>query len=580
MINRLQYNDISDLVNYQDYEFVPGEFIVKFKEVPISSLSVDYLNEKYQVKAIENIFKNNKDTTLDNIYSFYVSEDADILSIVEDYNSLDNVEYAEPNYIGHILGVPNDEYFPIQWGLENTGQIIFGDKAGSSGADICATEAWDIETGSPDVVVAIIDTGVDYTHPDLSANIWVNEDELPGNDVDDDGNGYVDDYYGYDVHDLDGDPIDERGHGTHCAGIAAGVANNEIGIAGVAWNCKVMSVKIFGGEGGGSFKKFAEGLIYAADNGANIFSMSFGASVDSRYLRDAVNYSYDTGCVLVAACGNSDISDKMYPAGYDSVIAVSAINQNNERCDRDDWDPDGNNPYSVGSNYGYWVDVTAPGNLVYSTMPIYHVTMNEFDNENTGQNYSQNYDYLGGTSMACPHVAGLVALLLSQDPNLSQEEVREIIRANVDPYISEYYMGTGRINAYKALTRYNIQPEIPVTITGKTSGRPGREYSFSTSASDSDDDELYYFWDWGDGNYSEWLGPYASGEECEASYTWQQEANFSIKVKVKDGKGGESYWSEEFIFSTPRNKIFSAPFLEFLENHPRLFSLLRQLLKL
>jgi len=546
MINELKSNDIISLGNYRDYEFVPGEFIVKFKESPISCVYVDNLNEKYQVKSIEKVFKNHKDTILDNIYSFYIPIDADILSIVEEYNSLDNVEYAEPNYIGHILGVPNDEFFPIQWGLENTGQIVFGDITGTSGDDISATEAWDIETGSPDVVVAILDTGVDYTHPDLAANIWVNEDEIPDNSIDDDGNGYVDDYYGYDVHNLDGDPIDDCGHGTHCAGIATGVGNNEIGIAGVAWNCKIMSVKLMSEEGGGSFKKIAEGMIYAADNGANVFSMSFGGSTDSKYWRNAINYSYDKGCVLVAACGNSGNSKKLYPAGYDNVIAVSAINQDNERCDKEDW------PDLGGSSYGYWVDVAAPGNLVYSTMPTFFVWNNRFFNTNTGQNFTNNYDFSYGTSMATPHVAGLAALLISQDPNLSQEEVKKIIRANVDPYTSEYYMGTGRINAYKALTRYNSQPDIPETPTGETSGRPGREYSFTTSASDSDDDELYYFWDWGDENYSEWLGPYDSGTECEASYTWQQEANFLIKVKVKDGKGGESYWSEEFIFSTPK----------------------------
>jgi hypothetical protein len=188
--------------------------------------------------------------------------------------------------------------------------------------------------------------------------------------------------------------------------------------------------------------------------------------------------------------------------------------------------------------------------------------MNDENNTQTGQNYTMNFEFLGGTSMSCPHVAGLAALLLSQDPTLTQDEIRKIIRANVDTYESEEYIGTGRINAYKALTRYNIQPEIPDKPAGRTNGRPGREYSFTSSATDSDDNQLWFFWDWGDGNYSEWLGPFVSGEECEASYTWQQGANFSIRVKVKDGNGGESYWSEEFIFSTPKNKILNNILLE------------------
>ena len=207
-----------------------------------------------------------------------------------------------------------------------------------------------------------------------------------------------------------------------------------------------------------------------------------------------------------------------------------------------------------GSQYGNWIDVAAPGHLVFTTLPTYHVTRNDMENLQIGGNYPQDYWYLAGTSVSGPIVAGVAGLLLSQDPSLTNDQVRRIIRANVDPYISDEYIGTGRVNAYQSLMRENTQPETPEAITGDANGRPGREYAFTTSATDPDGDELWYFWDWGDGNYSDWLGPYDSGDSCEASYTWQQEANFSIRVKVKDGNGGESYWSEEFIFSTPKNK--------------------------
>jgi subtilisin family serine protease len=553
MINEYQSIRHDDLI---ENEYVPGEFIIKFTETPKSILSVENLKEKFNVYSTEKIFKNSEDTILDNIYRYKVPLDSDILSIVEEFNTLDNVVYSEPNYIIDLFSTPNDEFFPIQWSLLNTGQMIYN-KSGLNDADIDMDEAWDIETGSEEIIIAIIDTGVDYTHPDLVDNIWINEDEIPGNEIDDDNNGFIDDIYGFDTGDNDSDPSDFRGHGTHCAGIASGVGNNEIGIAGVAWDCRIMIINSFNDTlFYGGILELAMGISYAADNAADVISMSLGYNRDIPTIKDAIDYAYSQGCVLVAAAGNSNESEKIYPAGYENVIAVAATNQNDQRCSPDDWGYYGPpfNRKPLGSHYGYWIDVAAPGNLVYSTTPTYHVSHNDEENFNTGQNYTMNYDFMYGTSMATPHVAGLAVLLLSQDPTLSNDEIREIIRANVDIIEPDEYIGTGRINAYKALSRYNTQPDIPVTPSGRTNGRPGREYTFTTSATDEDGDGLYYFWDWGDGNYSEWIGPFDSGEECEASYTWQQEANFSIKVKTKDGKGGESYWSEEFIFSTPKNK--------------------------
>ena len=564
MTNESQFINEDKLDSYWNFEFVPGEFIVKFKESSISCVSVDNLNEKYRVSSMEKIFKNSENTILDNIYLLKVPDDSDILSIVNDYVMNPNVVYAEPNYIGYRCVVPNDADFENQWALHNTGQT-----GGTDDADIDAVEAWDIETGDSDIIIAIVDDGIDYTHPDLSDKLWINEDEIPDNGIDDDGNGFIDDVRGWDFGYEDNDPLDEFGHGTFCAGIAGAITDNGIGMAGVCWNCKIMSVCVFKIEGG-HFLWWADGIKYAADNGADVISMSFGMSRHTALMKNTIDYAYDKGVILVAGAGNDNTSEKLYPAGYDNVIAVGATNENDENCDEEDWDP------GYGTNYGEWVDIAAPGNQIYSTMPTYHVPSNDYFDLN------QNYDFWYGTSFSTPQVSGLAALLLSQDPTLTNDEVRRIIRANVDPYISEYYIGTGRINAYKALSRFNTQPENPDTPTGKTSGKPGRKYSFTTSASDSDGDELWYFWDWGDGNYSEWLGPFNSGDTCEASYTWQQEANFSIRVKVKDGKGGESYWSEEFIFSTPKNKEINLDlmFLIFLENHPHLFPLLRQLLEL
>jgi len=579
---------IKSVKEFIDCEYVPREFIVKFKEAPISSVAIDILNDKHDVISMERMFTDVENTPLDNMYIIKVSKNADIVTIVNEYASLPNVEYAEPNYIikstlnpiksyndeldigglNHNI-IPDDPYFSDQWLFQNTGQYD-----GTPGADINALEAWDIETGKSEVIIAIIDAGVDYTHPDLMDNIWVNENEIPDNDIDDDNNSYVDDYYGFDAPTRDDDDtvLDLVGHGTFCAGIASAVTNNGLGIAGVCWNCKIMIIQPFNIYHYFLTGEFVESLKYAVDNGADILSMSFGMG-DMHATRSGYEYAYDKGAVMIASAGNYNTSDTRgnFPAAYDYVMGVAATNQRDERCDEEDWHIPGRS-----SNYGEWVDVAAPGNNFIGIMPTYEVLYNY------KYGIDKNYAFIngGGTSWSAPVVAGIAALLLSQDTTLSNDEVRRIIRANVDTYISDEYIGTGRVNAYKALTRYNTQPETPETPTGKTNGRPGREYSFTTSATDEDSDELYYFWDWGDENYSDWIGPYDSGSECEASYTWQQEANFSIKVKVKDGKGGESYWSYPLSFSTPKNKAINTPFLSFLENHPHLFPMLRQLLEL
>jgi subtilisin family serine protease len=295
-----------------------------------------------------------------------------------------------------------------------------------------------------------------------------------------------------------------------------------------------------------NIEDLASAIKYATDNGADVISISLENYADNRNLESAVNYAYGKGVVLVTAAGNFNTSNEHYPASYEKVIAAGGTNHNDNRMNFflesfDMW---------IISNYGSWLDVAAPGYYIYTTLPSYHVTYNDYGIE-------QNYDYGGGTSAACPIIAGIAALLLSQDPTLTNAELKKIIRANVDSYESEYYIGTGRINAYKALTRYNSQPEIPDKPTGEIGGRTGRKYTFTTSSTDTDDDPLYYVWDWGDGNYSEEIGPFNSGETCEATYSWDYDGDYSITVKAVDGKGGESYWSESIVVSMPKKKSMS-----------------------
>jgi subtilisin family serine protease len=486
---------IINQANSEKYEFVPNEFIVKFNnELDIDICksskdfyntgisSVDKLNEKYSINHIEEIFESKIDQNLKNIFKFKVSKSSDILSIVQDYKFDPNVIYAEPNYIFQTCLTPNDPDFYLQYALHNTGQTN-----GTADADIDAPEAWDIETGDEDIVICIHDTGVDWDHPDLADNIWINSGEdLNGNgivdptdfnDIDDDSNGFIDDIRGYDFVDTtdpvapgedgtdpDNNPMDFHGHGTHCSGIASASTDNNIGIAGVSWNCSIMAVRIgYKAPSGNGYMEqddSANGMVYAADNGAHVISMSWGGFGMSQLIQDAVNYSYSKGVILVAAAGNYNTDFRLYPGGYDEVIAVGATNHDDNRAGF--------------SNYGSWVDVSAPGVDIYSTL------------------FNDTYCSWSGTSMSTPTVAGLIGLILSKNPGYNQEEVRTIIRSTTDPINrTSRYIGTGRINAYEAIQRestpiVNLDSELDdafvydeIQIIGTASGSTFVDYTIS-----------------------------------------------------------------------------------------------------
>lgn len=318
------------------------------------------------------------------------------------------VEWAEPNYIFELDFVPNDPFYATQ--------APYLDR-------ISMFRAWDLAVGRPEIVVAVLDTGIDLTHPDLAPAIWVNQGEIPGNNIDDDGNGFVDDVHGWDFADNDNLPDDDHGHGTHVAGIAAAVLNNGIGIAGVAGGVTIMPVDVFMG-GIGTYEDLIRAIVYAADNGAHVINMSLGASSYSRGEEMAVDYAWSRGAVVVAAAGNTARESYHYPAAHHNVIAVAATTAQD---------------YLAGfSTRGDFVDVAAPGDRVLSTFR------------------GGRYTYMSGTSMASPHVAGLAALILSRNPGLSPAQVRAIIEAtatDLGPTGRDIYFGHGRINAELALTK-------------------------------------------------------------------------------------------------------------------------------
>lgn len=441
-VDEIDYPSSSDTLNKylasgnfgEEPNFVPGEIIIKFRDeiknnakivnncVSIGSKITDKLNVKYNIKSFEKLSVK-KDSIFSNVYKFIIPQKSDILSIIDDYRNDPKVEYAEPNYIYHTFILPNDPYFinGSQWALEK----------------IDAPEAWNIETGRSDIVIAVIDTGVDYNHPDLKENIWANDDEIPSNGVDDDNNGFVDDIRGWDFVNNDNDPIDDNGHGTHCAGIIGAIGNNSIGVAGVCWNCSILPIKALNSRGKGCILCLANNIVYATDNGADVISMSIGGSSKSKLFEEALDYAHSKGVTVVAAAGNDNTYldfIPMYPAAYSNVIAVAATDENDEKA--------------KFSNYGSLIDVAAPGVGILSTMPTYHVTLND-------KGYSHNYDTLSGTSMACPHVAGLAGLIISKKPDCNPDEIRTILHSGIDNVFSDRYIGVGRINANKILQKNN-----------------------------------------------------------------------------------------------------------------------------
>jgi len=320
------------------------------------------------------------------------------------------VEYAEPDYLVELAQAPNDPSFPIQWGLDNAGQTIpvsrKGDP-GSAGADIGALAAWSFFTGNPDFVVAVVDTGMNYAHPDLAANTWTNPGEIPGNGVDDDGNGYIDDVYGWDFVDVDSNPMQVNdSHATHVAGIIGAVGNNGVGVTGVNWQCKIMPLRAIADIAHAPVSAQVDAIDYAVAMGAKVSNHSWGMSSFSQALYDAVAAAGQQGHLVVAAAGNytrDADAYPLYPAAFDldNVISVAAT-------DNDD-------ALASFSNWGALsVDLGAPGVNCYST-------------------YWSDYGYMSGTSMATPHVVGVAALLWGLHPEWSYAQVRDTLFATVRP---------------------------------------------------------------------------------------------------------------------------------------------------
>ena len=417
----------------------PGELLIRLTPGAAADVErlhadapISILHTKHNVESLHLLFpylaRPSLNPNLKRIYLLRFAPDAPLEALKIAYQQSPLVEAVEYNYLRPTLAdpiTPNDPKYPEQWSLPL----------------MKLPQAWAIEKGDRSVVIAIIDSGIDYRHDDLAPKVWINPGEIPENGLDDDGNGYIDDVHGWDFTDApnlqaegdyiegDNEPIDESGHGTHVAGIAGAMPNNGIGIAGVAWECPLIAIRAGLSLGGSSRMQdddSASAIVYAADSGASIINMSWGSEHRSFVIQDAIDYAYARGVVLVAAAGNSQKPTAIFPAAYRKVIAVASTEQNQQRF--------------YQSNFGASIDIGAPGNVILSTQ------------------INNQYRLLTGTSMASPHVAGVAALLLAKRPALTHEEVRHILINTADPVyqedsdaLDERFVGAGTVNAERAL---------------------------------------------------------------------------------------------------------------------------------
>jgi subtilisin family serine protease/Tol biopolymer transport system component len=401
---------------------------------------------------------------LGGLFVVSVPDDTDILALAAEYASDPSVQYAEPSYVRHVHFVPNDyffsssgtwgQHFPDLWGLHN----------------LHAEDAWDLSTGAG-VTVAVIDTGLRIDHPDIAANVWTNPGEIPGNGIDDDGNGYVDDVHGYRFWANGSDMQDNLAHGTHVSGTIAAAGNNggDLGSAmvGMAFDSKVMPLAVFDGLGATQTQTIAQALMYAVDNGADVVNMSYGGLGEAFLERDMIDFAAANGLVLVASAGNDATAEPQFPAGYDSVISVGAVDHLDV-------------PASF-SNYGGKLELTAPGGgdappPSNAHLPIFSVLSLSggcagpcivFDLQLLVYGPTGGSIFLreAGTSMAAPHVSGVAALVLSRHPEFTAEQVRQVLRDSAEdlgqPGRDARY-GYGRVDAAAAV-RIDAEPVARLT---------------------------------------------------------------------------------------------------------------------
>ena len=425
--------------------YAKNRLLVKVKETARSpefwiQQSILTLNKVHNVNhttALNRLSQND-------LYVIHFVTDQEINSAIQSYKETGLFSIVEPDYIGYgggkmmtTMDLPNDQYFERQWGLVNDGSFTLSTATNDS--DIDMELAWDIEKGSSNIVVAILDSGVKLNHPELKDRLWQNDQETGLDGMDNDQNGYIDDTNGWDFANGDRNPSDDHGHGSNVTGIVGAEANNEIGYAGVDQNCRLMIGKILDSDNSGFYSWWIEAIYYAVDNGARVINMSVGGSSYSSLMQEAVDYAYEKGVTIVACMMNFNVGQEYYPAAYQNTIAVGSTNSDDSRTEPFFWDQ------NSGSNFGPHIDLVAPGNFIYG------LRYNSDTNFNT---------YWGGTSQSTPLVTGVASLLLAQDPLRTPDDIRNILNSTAEDMIGDGtdvpgwdpYYGNGRLNAHAALS--------------------------------------------------------------------------------------------------------------------------------
>ena len=442
---------------------------------------------------------------LQRTYLLEFSDYGNVAAIISEIDATNSIDYVERVPMDYTDLTPNDPSYSSMWHL----------------ATIGASSAWNYFSTGSTIKIAIVDNAVDRTHPDLSGNLWVNAGEIASNSLDDDGNGYADDINGYDVSNNDGNPNPPNNsfdHGTHCAGISSASTNNSVGIASIGYSCKIIAVKATNDAASPSAVTDGyNGIVYAVAAGADVISLSWGGTGSSTTAQNIITWASNQGCVIVAAAGNSNVNTMHYPAAYTECIAVAATGSSDAKASF--------------SNYGSWVDISAPGNNIYSTLP------------------SNQYGNMSGTSMATPLVAGLAGLMLSLNPSLTPADIKNCmyttatnINAQNPSYIGQ--LGAGRINASAAMNcisgTLNWPPSAMFTAN-VTTVTAGGSVTFT-------DQSVY--------NPTTWSWTFAGG--TPASYVGQNPppivyntpGTYNVSLIVTNGNGSDTQTNTNYITVT------------------------------
>ena len=435
----------------QDYEH---SIILKLKtSSDFNTKNFEFSSEFNQIN--KNITPSIKELKIDSnnrLIKLSFPKNISIDSVLSVYKKSGKYEFVEPDFIGYGSGVqvsPNDNYFNLQYSLKNDGSFNTNfmsemNITSVTGSDINIEGLWDHTKGDEELIVAVVDSGMNMTHEDLKGRFWVNENEIMGNNIDDDGNGFIDDVNGWDFINNDNNPSDDHGHGTNVGSIAMATGNNLFGISGVNWNSKIMVVKALDENNSGSYSSMIESIYYAVDNGAKVINFSIGGSGYSESLKNAVDYCYNNNVVFVACMMNHDNETTYYPAGFEKAIAVGATDPRDHRASPFNWTfGDGS---SSGSNFGDHIDLVAPGLQIAGA----------------SSTSDSGYGYWSGTSQATPLVAGVASLLLSVNSSLTIDELKNYLTNSADDQVGnpgedtpgwDKYYGHGRLNATNAVNQ-------------------------------------------------------------------------------------------------------------------------------